>query len=984
MLNPKNPLNLEQIRQFNQPEYLQDASLVPNPHDYITVRGAREHNLREISLVIPKNNLVVFSGLSGSGKSSLVFDTIYAEGQRRYVESLSSYARQFLGLKEKPDVDSIDGLSPAISIDQKSTSHNPRSTVGTTTEIYDYLRLLYAKIGIQHCPICGAEISGESVTRMADRIGQMMPGETIIMLSPLVDKQKGWHKQLITDAKKNGFRRIRIDGKIMLLEEAEKFDLNKQEKHSVEIVVDRIVADTENRQRLVDSLETCLKFGKDKALVLLIKDNEEQIFFFNKNRACPNGHDSLAEMEPRSFSFNSPHGACPTCTGLGLITEIDPDLVVPNRKLSILEGCIRPLSRVSISGGWFAKMFEDMAARYHFKLNSAWEKLTDSQREIVLYGSPDGKFEGVIKNLERRYRETASDAARRDIEMYMTKRICQVCKGQRLKASSLAVLIKNKNISEVSTFSISDALDHFTSLRENKDNVLSQKHVEISKLIFKEITARLSFLKNVGLEYLSLSRSSDTLSGGEAQRIRLATQIGSGLTGVLYILDEPSIGLHQKDNSKLLQTLKYLRDLGNSVLVVEHDEETMREADFLVDIGPAAGKNGGQIVAIGTPEEVSQIETSPTGLFLSGKEKIELPEKRRPVHLENIRKNLEKYTDRSVSKQQLEDTGIEILGATENNLKNIDVLFPLKKFVCITGVSGSGKSTLINDIFSNYLMNYFYDSHRSVGKFEDVVGLNFIDKAIIIDQSPIGRTPRSNPATYTGVFTPIRELFAALPESKTRGYTQGRFSFNVAGGRCETCQGDGIIKVEMNFLPDVYVVCEDCAGKRYNRETLEITYRDKSVSDILEMSVLESLEFFDKIPLIKRKLETLNNVGLSYIHLGQSATTLSGGEAQRVKLATELSKVGTGNTLYILDEPTTGLHPLDVKLLLGVLQKLVDKGNTVLVIEHNLDVIKSADWLVDLGPNGGDNGGLVIAVGSPEDVAKNEQSYTGQYLQKVL
>lgn len=984
MPNSKNQLNLSELTEYNKPEYLQDATKVPNPHNYITVRGAREHNLKDLSLVVPKNNLVVFSGLSGSGKSSLVFDTIYAEGQRRYVESLSSYARQFLGLKEKPDVDSIDGLSPAISIDQKSTSHNPRSTVGTTTEIYDYLRLLYAKIGVQHCPVCGAQIAGESVTRMADRIEQMMKGNTVILLSPLVDKQKGWHKQLIIDAKKNGFRRIRIDGKIMLLEEAEKSELNKQEKHSVEIVVDRLVIDPENRQKLVDSLETCLRFGKDKALVLVLKNDDEEIYYFNKNRACPNGHDSLAEMEPRSFSFNSPHGACLTCTGLGLITEIDPDLVVPNKKLSILEGCIRPLSRVSISGGWFAKMFENLAVKYHFELTTPWEQLTQKHREILLYGTPDNTFEGVIKNLDRRYKETTSDAARRDIEIYMTKRMCQTCKGQRLKAASLAVVIDGKNISETSSLSISDCLDHFTVLKENEKGVLSIKDVEISKLILKEVISRLSFLKNVGLEYLSLSRSSDTLSGGEAQRIRLATQIGSGLTGVLYILDEPSIGLHQKDNSKLLQTLKYLRDLGNSVLVVEHDEETMREADYLIDIGPLAGKNGGNIVAIGTPDEVSNIETSPTGRFLSGREEIEMPKKRRAVDLVAIDKNLAKYSDKPTAKSVPENTGIKISGATENNLKNIDVVFPLKKFLCITGVSGSGKSTLINDIFSNYLMNYFYDSHRTVGKFEDITGLNFIDKAIIIDQSPIGRTPRSNPATYTGVFTPIRELFSALPESKARGYTQGRFSFNVAGGRCETCQGDGIIKVEMNFLPDVYVTCEDCEGKRYNRETLEITYRDKNIADILAMSVVESLEFFENLPLIRRKLETLNNVGLTYIHLGQSATTLSGGEAQRIKLATELSKVGTGNTLYILDEPTTGLHPLDVKLLLGVLQKLVDKGNSVLVIEHNLDVIKTADWIIDLGPKGGDKGGEVIAVGTPEEVSQNPNSFTGEYLKRVL
>ena len=984
-----------EIMKFNTEEFLKDSTFIPNPHEYITVRGAREHNLQDISLVVPKNKLVVFSGLSGSGKSSLVFDTIYAEGQRRYVESLSAYARQFLGLKEKPDVDSIDGLSPAISIDQKSTSHNPRSTVGTTTEIYDYMRLLYAKIGTQHCPVCNAEITGESVTRMTDRIMQLKAGSTIVLLAPLVDGQKGWHKQLVFDAKKNGFRRIRVDGKIMLTEEAEKVDLNKQERHSLEVVVDRLALNPENRDRLIDSLETTLKFGKEKAIILhLLEDGNEEKLYFNKNRACPNGHGNPGDMEPRSFSFNSPHGACPTCTGLGLVTEIDPDLVVPNKKLSIMEGCIRPLSRLSISGGWLTKMFETMATTYNFKLTTPWNKLTKKQQEVVLYGTPDEKFEGVIKNLDRRYKETTSESARRDIENYMTKGTCPTCGGKRLKQASLAVTIAGENIADVCNLSISDCLAHFLVLQKNEHKVLTQKEYDIGKLILKEVVSRLKFLQNVGLEYLTLARSSDTLSGGEAQRIRLATQIGSGLTGVLYILDEPSIGLHQRDNSKLLETLKYLRDLGNSVLIVEHDEETMREADFLVDIGPGAGKFGGHIVAIGTPQEVEKIDGSPTGRFLAGKEKIPLPEKRRLVKIDEVKQTIEDDLKRNEivgpktvitdNKKIKKEAGIAIINANENNLKNVSAYIPLKKFVCVTGVSGSGKSTLINDIFSNYLMNYFYDSHRVVGKVEDIQGLNFIDKAIIIDQSPIGRTPRSNPATYTGLFTPIRELFASLPESKARGYSQGRFSFNVPGGRCETCQGDGIIKVEMNFLPDVYVVCEDCQGKRYNRETLEIQYREKTIADILEMSVAESFEFFQNHTIIKRKLETLKDVGLGYVHLGQSATTLSGGEAQRVKLATELSKVGTGNTLYILDEPTTGLHPLDVKLLLGVLHQLVDKGNTVLVIEHNLDVIKTADWLIDLGPEGGDKGGDIVAIGTPEEVAENSASYTGSYLKKVL
>jgi excinuclease ABC subunit A len=946
---------------YNDPKYLDDTNFIPNPHEYITIRGAREHNLKNVSVVIPKNQLVVFSGLSGSGKSSLVFDTIYAEGQRRYVESLSAYARQFLGLKEKPDVDSIDGLSPAISIDQKSTSQNPRSTVGTVTEIHDYLRLLYSKIGIQHCEECGAEITGESVSNMVKRLVNLEEGTQLILLAPLVEDQKGWHRAHILEAKKNGFRRLRIDGKIILIDEAEKLDLNKQERHTLEIVVDRIGVGEENRPRITDSLETALKFGHDKAIAMIIPaEGDERTMILSKNKSCPNGHGSPGDLEPRQFSFNSPHGACPTCSGLGVVTEIDPELIIPNPLLSIAEGCIRPLSRVSISGGWLNQMFESLARKYKFSLNTPWKSLTDKQKEVILYGAD--KFEGVVPNLQRRYKETTSDASRRDIESYMTKRVCPTCKGARLKQASLKVTIDDKNIAEINALAINDCLNHFKEIQDN-DKKLSSKDREISRMILKEIVSRLSFLVNVGLEYLTLGRSSETLSGGEAQRIRLATQIGSGLTGVLYILDEPSIGLHQRDNSKLLETLIHLRDIGNSVLVVEHDEETIRASDFLVDIGPAAGKFGGNIIALGSPEEVEQVDKSPTGRFLAGKDIIEVPKERRKAK---------------------EGENITIVGATENNLKNVDVSFPLRKFVCVTGVSGSGKSTLINDIFANHLMNYFYDSRLPTGHHEEITGLNQIDKPIIIDQSPIGRTPRSNPATYTGLFTPIRELFAQLPESKARGYQQGRFSFNVAGGRCETCQGDGVIKVEMNFLPNVYVVCEDCGGKRYNRETLEIEYNGKNIADILEMSVAEAVEFFANHTLIKRKLQTLLDVGLGYIHLGQPATTLSGGEAQRIKLATELSKVGTGNTLYILDEPTTGLHPLDVKLLLEVLNKLVDKGNTVLVIEHNLDVIKTADWIVDLGPEGGDRGGQIIAQGTPEQVSGVKGSYTGQYLQHVL
>jgi len=968
-----------QLMEYNSPDMLNDQTVMPNPHHYITIRGAREHNLQNVSLVVPKNQLVVFTGLSGSGKSSIVFDTVYAEGQRRYVESLSAYARQFLGLKEKPDVDSIDGLSPAISIDQKSTSHNPRSTVGTITEIYDYLRLLYAKIGHQKCHVCNAEITGESVTAMVKRVQELGQGTGIIVLSPVVTDQKGWHRQHILDAKKNGFRRLRVDGHIMLLEEAEKLDLNKQQKHSIEIVIDRLTINPENKERLVDSLESALKFGEQKALILSFdEEGVESILHLNKNRACPNGHGTPGELEPRMFSFNSPHGACTVCTGLGVVTEIDPDLIIPNDRLSLMEGCIRPLSRMSISGGWLTKTFETLGKKYKFSLTTPWRDLAKKQQDLLLYG--DDKFEGVINNLNRRYKETTSEASRRDIETYMTKRSCQACGGSRLRPESLAVNVAGKTISEVANLPIDECHEFFLNL-QNGSPLLSDKQQEIAKMILKEVVARLSFLVNVGLSYLSLMRSSDTLSGGEAQRIRLATQIGSGLTGVLYILDEPSIGLHQRDNARLLTTLKKLRDLGNSVLVVEHDEDTMREADFLVDVGPLAGKLGGKVIAVGSPSDVEKNPNSPTGKFLSGEESIAIPAKRRVISMLENDPTGGKKDEKGRTKNS---SYIEIIGAKENNLNQVSAKIPLRSFVAITGVSGSGKSTLINDILSNHLMNHFYDSRRSTGKFEEIKGLENIDKPIIIDQSPIGRTPRSNPATYTGLFTPIRELFTLLPESKARGYQQGRFSFNVPGGRCETCEGDGVIKVEMNFLPDVYVTCEDCNGKRYNRETLEIKYRDKSIADILAMSVTEALEFFENHKLINRKLQTLQDVGLGYIHLGQSATTLSGGEAQRIKLATELSKVGTGNTLYILDEPTTGLHPLDVRLLLDVLHTLVDRGNTVLVIEHNLDVIKTADYLIDLGPEGGDKGGQIIATGTPEDVALVKQSYTGQFLKKML
>lgn len=952
------------IKYNNDPE-LKNSTFIPNPHDYITIKGAKEHNLKDVTLVVPKNHLVVFSGLSGSGKSSLVFDTIYAEGQRRYVESLSSYARQFLGLKEKPSVESIDGLSPAISIDQKSTSQNPRSTVGTITEIYDYLRLLYAKIGHQHCHVCGSEISGESVSNMCQRVLLLKTDSPSIILAPVVVDQKGWHRQVILDAEKNGFRRLRIDGQIILIEEAKNLDLNKQTKHTIEIVVDRFTIEEDNKMRIIEAIDTSLKYSQGRVNVQYYIDNEQKTLFLNKNKACPNGHPVLADLEPRQFSFNSPHGACTFCTGLGTITEVDPDLVVPNASLTINEGCIRPVSRMSINGGWLTKTFEVLGKKYKFSLDTPWKELSEKNKQMILYGDDKKTFEGVVVNLNRRYRESTSESSRKDIESYMNKITCSHCKGSRLRPESLSVLVGIKNIAYVTDLPVNEAYDYFLELQNPNNKELTLKQKEVSKMILKEIVSRLKFLVDVGLSYLTLIRSADTLSGGEAQRIRLATQIGSGLTGVLYILDEPSIGLHQKDNEKLLETLKHLKNLGNTVLVVEHDEDTMREADFIFDIGPKAGKHGGEVVAFGTPQMLMENDNSPTGRFLAGKEKIEVPEIRRAFP-----KDKQKF--------------ITIKGATENNLKDVSISIPLRKFVTITGVSGSGKSTLINDILSNFLMNYFYDSRLSLGKYEEITGVENIDKPIIIDQSPIGRTPRSNPATYTNLFTPIRELFCSLPESTARGYSQGRFSFNVPGGRCETCEGDGVIKVEMNFLPDVYVLCEDCKGKRYNRETLEVKYNDKTIADILDMTIDDASDFFTNNRIIDRKLSTLRDVGLGYIRLGQPATTLSGGEAQRIKLATELSKVGTGNTLYILDEPTTGLHPLDVKLLLDVLHKLVDKGNTVLVIEHNLDVIKTSDWLIDLGPDGGSKGGFVVASGLPEDLAKVKESYTGQFLKKML
>ena len=943
--------------------------------DKIVIRGARQHNLKNVDVDLPRNKLIVMTGLSGSGKSSLAFDTIYAEGQRRYVESLSAYARQFIGLMDKPDVDKIEGLSPAISIDQKSASHNPRSTVGTVTEIYDYLRLLYARIGIPHCPVCKKKISGQTIQAMTDQLTSLPVGTKVVLMGPFIRDQKGEHKHIFEQAKKAGFSRVRLDGTIMDLSEAMQLVLDKQKKHTIDVVVDRIVVDAENRGRISESLEKALDLGDGLATALITENEKEREMVLSQKFACPDGHIQLSELDPRDFSFNSPHGACPECKGLGNKLTIEPDLVIPNKRLTLAEGAIRPWSKTTSRMSWYSKILESVAKTYSFYVNTPVKDRTQKNIDIILYGTGDKKiviensssydeigynatFEGVIPNLERRYGETDSDYMRSEIENYMRIRTCPVCNGARLKPEVLAVTLAEKSIVEVSQMTIESADVFFSGLPKK----LNQKEMAIAKMILKEITARLSFLLNVGLSYLSLNRSADTLSGGEAQRIRLATQIGSGLTGVLYILDEPSIGLHQRDNGRLLKTLKELRDLGNTVIVVEHDEETIWESDWVVDIGPGAGKHGGELVAEGTPKQVAANPKSITGRFLSGKDSVEVPKKRRNG---NGRK-------------------IQILGAEEFNLQQVNVDIPLGKFVCITGVSGSGKSTLLNDILAKALSKHFWNSKDEPGKHKKILGIEHIDKVINIDQSPIGRTPRSNPATYTGVFTFIRDLFAETKEAKMKGYKSGRFSFNVKGGRCEKCAGDGVIKVEMNFLPDVYITCEECNGKRYNREALEIHYKDKTISDVLEMTVDEACVFFAHIPSVYKKLYTLSEVGLGYMHVGQNATTLSGGEAQRIKLATELSRASTGQTLYILDEPTTGLHFADVKRLNIVLNKLVDKGNTVVVIEHNLDLIKTSDWIIDMGPEGGDKGGQVVAVGTPEDVARVKTSYTGQYLKKIL
>ena len=933
----------------------------------IFIKGAREHNLKNIDIEIPRDELIVFTGLSGSGKSSLAFDTIYAEGQRRYVESLSSYARQFLGQMEKPDVDYIEGLSPAISIDQKTTSKNPRSTVGTVTEIYDYLRLLYARIGVPHCPICGREIKQQTVDQIVDQVLRMEEGTKIQVLAPVVRARKGEHVKEFEAARKGGFVRVRVDG--ILYDLSETIKLKKNNKHTIEIVVDRLVIKPGIHSRLADSIETAASLAGG----IVVISTPEKDYTFSQNYACPEHGASIEELTPRMFSFNNPYGACPKCTGLGVFMKIDPDLVLPNKALSINQGGIKG-SGWAMEGSTIATMYmQALAKHYHFSLDTPIEELPPEVIDILLYGTKGEKiklerrneygsgtymteFEGIINNLERRFRETQSSWIKEEIETYMSAIPCDACHGKRLSPMSLAVTVGGINIADLCEKSVAQALDFVNHLE------LSARDTMIAAAILKEIKSRLGFLQSVGLEYLTLSRSSGTLSGGESQRIRLATQIGSSLTGVLYILDEPSIGLHQRDNDKLLGTLKHLRDLGNTVIVVEHDEDTMRAADHIVDIGPGAGIHGGEVVFNGKPSEIVDCAQSITGQYLSGQKKVEVPEKRRKGNGKKLR----------------------IIGAAQNNLKNVSVDIPLGKFVCVTGVSGSGKSSLINEILYKYLASNLNGAKCRPGAFKQIKGIEALDKVIEINQAPIGRTPRSNPATYTGVFTDIRELYASTQDAKLRGFTSGRFSFNVKGGRCEACQGDGIIKIEMHFLPDVYVPCDVCKGKRYNRETLEIKYKGKSIYDVLEMTVEEGLEFFSSLPRIARKLQTLQDVGLGYVKIGQPATTLSGGEAQRVKLATELSKRSTGRTIYILDEPTNGLHIADVHKLIDVLQKLVDAGNTVVVIEHNLDLIKTADHIIDLGPEGGDNGGTIVATGTPEEVANMEGSYTGQYLKKVL
>ena len=936
----------------------------------IIIKGAKEHNLKDINIEIPRDKLVVITGLSGSGKSSLAFDTLYAEGQRRYVESLSSYARQFLGLMEKPDVESIEGLSPAISIDQKTTSRNPRSTVGTVTEIYDYIRLLYARIGVPYCPNCGKKIEKQTIDQIIDSVMSLEEGTRIQVLAPVVRGKKGEYTKLLQDFQKEGFVRVRVDGEVYEL--TDDIEIDRKKKHNIELVVDRLVVKEEIRTRLTESVETALKYANNLVVIDIPGDKE---ILYSQNYACPDCNISIEELTPRMFSFNNPFGACPTCTGIGYLMKMDEDLIVPDKNKTLYDGIKAFGASTMKKGDTMAKMyFESIAKHYGVEIKDVpIKKLPRWFLEKILYGTGDeaidfeytsyagtrkftSPFEGVLPTLDRRYNETKSQGMRDFYEMYMSESACQTCHGARLKKESLSVKVGDKNINELTDLSIDKIKDFLNTLQlNNKDKMIADQ-------ILKELNKRLQFLLDVGLEYLTLSRSAGSLSGGEAQRIRLATQIGSGLTGVLYILDEPSIGLHQRDNEKLLATLRKLRDLGNTVLVVEHDEDTMYAADQIIDIGPGAGVHGGKVIAQGTAEEIKLVPESITGQYLSGKKQILVPKKRRKSN----------------------GKAIEVKGATEHNLKNINVKFPLGQFICVTGVSGSGKSTLVNEILYRTVAKEIYGSNEKPGKCKEIKGLENVDKIINIDQSPIGRTPRSNPATYTGVFDVIRDIFAATQEAKMRGYDKGRFSFNVAGGRCEACSGDGVLKIEMHFLPDIYVPCEVCKGKRYNRETLEVKYKGKTISDVLDMTVEEALKFFENIPKIKSKIQTLYDVGLGYIKLGQPSTTLSGGEAQRVKLATELSKKATGKTLYILDEPTTGLHIADVHKLVDILQRLVDTGNSIIVIEHNLDLIKTADYIIDLGPEGGEKGGQIIAVATPEQITRNDQSYTGKFLKKYL